>query len=108
MKRVPFRGIVCANPVGTPGSVERFLAPAYEQPKEKSVEYIVWNPASNLPPRVRHPDRATAIKVAGRMAHENPGQEFIVCKLVNVAKKPLPVDVTYTDLEREAGRGGVF
>jgi hypothetical protein len=61
--------------------------------------YIIWNQNSSLPPKVIHQDRPTAIKVAGRMAHENPGEKFFVCKLVLTATKPLPVDVTYTDLE---------
>ena len=63
-------------------------------------QYIIWNPASNLPPTVAHPDRATAIRVAGSMAHRSPGQTFFVCKLVNSAVKPIPVEVSYQDLER--------
>lgn len=82
MKRRPFRGIV---------------APL---PKEKESMYIVWNQSSRLPPTVIHQDRTTAIKVAGRMAHENPGAKFYVCKLVCSAVKPLPVDVSYEDLDK--------
>lgn len=63
-------------------------------------QYIVWNPASNLPPTVIQPDRQTAIKVAGKMAHQQPGQMFYVCKLTNSAVKPVPVDVKYEDLDR--------
>ncbi len=62
--------------------------------------YIVWTPSSDLPPKVVHADRATAIRVAGRMAHENPGKTFYTCKLVNSACKPVPVDVKYEDLDR--------
>lgn len=87
MKRVPFSGIVCSNP-------------KEEAKEEKVSEYIVWNPDSNLPVRVRHTDRGTAIRVAGRMAHENPGKTFYVAKLVNSAMKPVPVEVNYSDLER--------
>lgn len=63
-------------------------------------QYIIWNPASTQVPKVIQPDRQTAIKVAGRMAHENPGQTFYVCKLTNSAVKPIPVDVKYEDLDR--------
>lgn len=61
--------------------------------------YIVWNPASKLPPTVTHPDRATAIKVAGRMAGQNRGEKFYVCKLVSLAEAPVP-GVQFQDLER--------
>lgn len=68
--------------------------------------YIIWNPASRLPPTVTHPDRPTAIKVAGRMAAQNPGEKFYVCKLTNVAHKPIPKPqpipaVEYEDLEKD-------
>ncbi len=63
-------------------------------------QYIIWNPASNLPPKTIQPDRQTAIRIAGRMAHEKPGQTFYVCKLTNSATKPIPVDVKYEDLDR--------
>lgn len=88
--------------VGQPGSMERFLAATFipEKKAETMAQYIVWNPASTIPPKVIHADRPTAIRVAGRMAHENPGQTFYVCKLTNKAVKPLPVDVTYEDLDR--------
>ena len=62
--------------------------------------YIVWNPASKLPPTVVHQDRPTAIRVAGRMAAQNPGEKFYVCKLTNLAKLPKPINVQYEDLER--------
>ncbi len=96
----PARPMELAETVGKPGSMERFLAPAYKETEVTATKYIVWNPASHLPPKVTHPDRQTAIRVAGRMAHENPGQEFFVCKLVNSAKKPVPVEVNYQDLDR--------
>lgn len=62
-------------------------------------QYIIWNPASQKPPTAIQPDHTTAIRTAGRMAHENPGQTFYVCKLVNSAVKPIPVEVNYKDLE---------
>ena len=65
--------------------------------------YIIWNPKSKLPPTVTHDSRPAAIRVAGRMADQNPGESFYVCKLTNVAKKDLPVvtpKVEYTDLEK--------
>ncbi len=67
---------------------------------EKVAQYIIWNPTSNLPPKAIQPDRQAAIRVAGRMAHENPGQTFYVCKLTNSAVKPIPVEVKYEDLDR--------
>jgi hypothetical protein len=82
--------------------MERFLAPVYKFTKEEVPvsQYIVWCPTAPMPPKVIQPDRQTAIKVAGRMAHENPGQTFYVCKLTNSAVKPIPVDVKYEDLDR--------
>ncbi len=68
-----------------------------EQEEKKVAQYIIWNTASNL---TIQPDRQTAIRVAGRMAHENPGQTFYVCKLTNRASKPIPSEVTYEDLDR--------
>lgn len=77
-----------------------------EQLKKNMANYIVWNPASKLPPTVVHADRPTAIRVAGRMAGQNPGDSFYVCKLVSKAfkAKPLPQPepvVQYEDLERD-------
>jgi hypothetical protein len=63
-------------------------------------QYIIWNPGSALPPRVVQNSRPEAIKVAGRMANENPGSTFYVCKLVHKAEKPIAPAVTYTDLEK--------
>ena len=67
--------------------------------------YIIWNPKSKLPPTVTHDTRTAAIRVAGRMADQNPGESFYVCKLTNVACKAVPVPqpvvkVEYTDLEK--------
>lgn len=71
-----------------------------KNPGAKLMSYIVWNPTSILPPKVVHDDRAKAIQVAGRMSHENPGQTFYVCKLVNSATKPISPAVKYEDLEK--------
>ena len=73
--------------------------------KEYMSQYIIWNPKSPNPPTVVQHTRPEAIRIAGRMAHENPGQEFYVCKLVNVASQSAPIPqptrvVTYTDLEK--------
>ena len=95
-----------ATVVGALGSLERFLAPVYENlpppiiEEKKMTQYIVWTPNSNLPPKVVHSDRPSAIKAAGAMAHTNPGSTFYVCKLVNSACKPVPVNVNYEDLGR--------
>ena len=65
--------------------------------------YIIWNPKSKLPPTVTHDTRSAAIRTAGRMADQNPGESFYVCKLTNVAKKEPPTvapKVEYTDLEK--------
>ena len=80
-----------------------------EQIDRNMANYIIWNPASRLPPTVTHADRPTAIKVAGRMAGQNPGERFYVCKLVSVAHKakPLPQPeptVQYEDLERDGNK----
>jgi hypothetical protein len=75
------------------------LRKAAEETKSVS-EYIIWNPASPLPPKVIQNDRGKAISVAGRMAHENPGATFYVCKLVHSASKPIAPDVKYTDLDK--------
>lgn len=71
----------------------RFLtpAPSIHQEIESNVSnYIIWNPSSKLPPTVTHATRAAAIKVAGRMAGQYPGEKFFVAKLVNVAHKEVP------------------
>lgn len=90
----------CAN--------RRFLTPmptTKELLERKNMaSYIVWNPTSNLPPRVVHADRPAAIKVAGRMANNEPGESFYVCKLVHKASKPRPIpvpSVVYEDLEKD-------
>lgn len=65
--------------------------------------YIIWNPKSTLPPTVTHESRAKAILVAGRMANQNAGETFYVCKLTNSAFVPKPVvapRVQYVDLEK--------
>ncbi len=68
--------------------------------KKNMGQYIVWNPASNLPSKVVHENRPTAIRVAGRMANENPGETFYVCKLVNKASKPANPSVAYEDQDK--------
>jgi hypothetical protein len=76
--------------------------------------YIVWNPSSRLPPTVIHPDRATAIRVAGRMAAKEPGEKFYVCKLVHLASMAPRPAVEFLDLEKadeevaEGGRSGAW
>ena len=88
---------------GAFGSIERFLADAYEPKvveKKDMGQYIVWTPDSDLPPKVVHDTRQAAIRAAGAMAHQNPGKTFFACKLVNSATKPIPVDVKYEDLDR--------
>ncbi len=90
--------------VGEYGSLERFLAPVYKRlapVKEQPMsQYIIWNPASPLPPTKVFSTRPEAIRVAGKMAHSEPGATFYVCKLTNSACKPIPVDVTYEDLDK--------
>ncbi len=108
MKHRPFRGIVHSTvPIGPqgvsvsfPANIARLEELAKKVENNTLSQYIIWNPTSNLTPKVIQPDRQTAIKVAGRMAHENPGQTFYVCKLTNSAVKPIPVDVKYEDLDR--------
>lgn len=86
---------------GEPNEVCRPIPTLDELLKRKGMStYIVWNPTSKLPPTVAHADRGTAIKVAGRMAGQNQGEKFYVCKLVNVAELPRPASVTFLDLER--------
>ncbi len=88
MSGVPFRGVVCQN----------------KKEENNVAKYIVWNPNSQLPPRVVHDGRPQAIRVAGHMAHSNPGETFYVCKLTNSAYKPKPVpvpEVTYVDLAKD-------
>jgi hypothetical protein len=88
MKRTtPFRGVVCANPTPTKA--------------EPVSQYIIWNPAASSPPRIIHNTRPEAIRIAGGMAHKEPGATFYVCKLVNSAQKPLPISVDYKDLESQ-------
>lgn len=75
-----------------------------EQLRKNMANYIIWNPKSKLPPTVVFSGRPEAIKVAGRMAGNNPGEEFYVCKLVHRATKAVPVPepvVKFTDLENE-------
>lgn len=68
--------------------------------KNNMSAYIIWNPASKLPPTVTHSSRPEAIRVAGRMAAQNPGESFYVCKLTNKAFQPKVVAVQYDDLEK--------
>ncbi len=49
-------------------------------------QYIVWNPKSNLPPKVTYNSRPEAIRVATAMAHRFPNESFAVCKIVGVAE----------------------
>lgn len=48
--------------------------------------YIVWGPASGLPPQVVYNDRPTTIKVAHALAAKNPKERFAVCKIVGEAR----------------------
>ena len=66
--------------------------------------YIIWNPKSRLVPTTIHPDRPTAIRIAAKMAAENQGEKFFVCKLVHSSLMPLPVkqSIQYVDLEKAA------
>ncbi len=48
--------------------------------------YILWNPTSNLPPRVRLPTIREAETVAKDMAKKFPGQNFYICKVLCVAQ----------------------
>lgn len=48
--------------------------------------YIVWSPASNLPPTTLYNSRQDAIKVAHLMATKHKGQKFAVCKIVGDAQ----------------------
>lgn len=45
--------------------------------------YIVWNPANDRPPMVRHTYRADAIREAERLARLCPGDEFIMLRAVS-------------------------
>lgn len=40
--------------------------------------WLVWSPNGEQPPRIRHPDEASAEQEAGRLADLNPGREFYV------------------------------
>ena len=48
--------------------------------------FIIWNPASHLPPRVVFDSRKEAERVAGEMAERYYPAEFIVCELRFVAR----------------------
>jgi hypothetical protein len=68
--------------------------------------YIVWNPNSKLPPTRVLSSRPEAIKMAGRMAGQNPGESFYVAKLVHKAHKARPIPqpeptVLFEDLEKD-------
>jgi hypothetical protein len=78
-----------------------------EQIEANVANYIIWNPKSTQPPKAVQPNRPQAIRIAGKMAAESPGEEFYVCKLVSRAVKPKPLPqperaVQYTDLEKDS------
>lgn len=89
---------------GDPAYVCRPIPTLKENVKNMSA-YIIWNPKSKLPPTVTHDTRSAAIRIAGRMAGQNPGETFYVCKLVSSANQapivPVPLPkVEYVDLEK--------
>ena len=50
------------------------------------MEYIIWNPNGENPPRVRFRTRQAAQQEAERLARGNPGAQFYVCALVSVSR----------------------
>lgn len=57
--------------------------------------YILWNPNSELPPRVTFKTRAEAVEVAELMARRNPTETFCVMRAVGEARADYP-PVAYT------------
>lgn len=102
MKHRPFRGVVCVDARDRDELPQNaaFMKPVQKVENKEMAQYIIWNPSSTKPPTVRFSTRPEAIRVSGRMAHENPGETFFVAKLVNSACKPVPVEVSYQDLDK--------
>jgi hypothetical protein len=48
-------------------------------------KYILWNPISNKPPKKLFTDFDKALDTARWAAGQSPGEEFIVCRLLEVA-----------------------
>ncbi len=60
-------------------------------------KYIIWGPASGLPPKMVFDTRQEAIKVAYKMAKQHIGERFAVCKIVGEAQA---VNVEYKDFDK--------
>lgn len=69
---------------------------AFRKTEELSGQYIIWNPNSPLPPTSVFTDRPAAIRVAHRMASQNRGERFCVCKIVGVSES---AETKYTSFE---------
>lgn len=61
-------------------------------------QYIVWGVGATVAPKVIHDSRPYAIKVAYKLAADNPGERFYVCKLVGVVEAGSP---KYSDMEHD-------
>ncbi len=57
--------------------------------------YILWNPASDLPPRVRFYTAKEATDAAKVMARQYPGHTFHVCRVLDGWRTtyPLPIEM---------------
>lgn len=60
------------------------------------MEYIIWNPDGQTPPRVRFPRREDAQREAERLAQTHAGAQFYVCALVSVSRVQI-VKTKYLD-----------
>lgn len=60
----------------------------------KTEKYILWNPSSDLPPRVPFFTEEDATKAARNMAASNPGESFYVMRAVSISRTDAPKVVT--------------
>lgn len=64
-----------------------------EAKDDKKTFFIIWNPESDLPPRVRFENKTDAEKVAESMALRF-GEPFFVCEVQTLYLRPLKAKKT--------------
>lgn len=70
---------------GLPGATA-FHELELEKVENMGAFYIIWNPTASNPPTKKFDSEAQAIKIAEKLAAENPSQEFHVLKVVSTSK----------------------
>jgi hypothetical protein len=64
--------------------------------KTENAFWLIWSPTGLRPPKYRHGSPESAVREAERLAHQHPGQEFVVLEPIAARCVDNMVRTTYT------------